>query len=95
MAHRFEAGTELRLRLANALRNRPHLAVLGGVQHHDAIRLAQLVGSQHDPGVSIQLAHDSALRDHGGEPTSDVFFETAEATLTTSEIGDGLQQVIG
>ncbi len=39
MAHRFEPGAELRSRLAHALGDGAHLAVLRGQQHDDAVRL--------------------------------------------------------
>ena len=58
MAHRFEpCEPKLRLRLADALGDGPHLPVLGGVEHGDAVGLAQLVGPQDDPRVAVELAH--------------------------------------
>ncbi len=72
MAHRFEPGAELRHRLAHALGHRPHLAVVLGQQHHDAVGLAELVRAQHDAGVAVQA------RGHR-EPLTSV--EPAEAAV--------------
>ena len=55
VAHRLEPGAELRHRLAHPLGHGPHLAVLGGQQHDDAVGLAELVGAQHHAGVAVQV----------------------------------------
>ncbi len=92
MAHRLQAGPELRLGLADALGDGADLAVLGGVEHDDAIRLAQLVRAQHDAGVAVQLAHGAPTI---GPTRSGPVVETTEAALTASEVGDGFEQVVG
>ena len=61
---RLEAGAEAALRLADALGDRPHLAVAPGEDADDAVGLAELVGPEHDALVPVQ-AH---RRDATGRP---------------------------
>ena len=61
----LNACAELRGRLAHSLGHSAHLPVLGGQQRDDAIRFAQLVGTQDDRLVSIGLHHtDIVSRPH-------------------------------
>ena len=81
MAHRLEPGAELRHRLAHALGDGAHLAVLGGQQHDDAVGLAELVRAQHDAVVAVQVADAHRVR-----------VEPAEAAAAAVEVVDrGLQ----
>ncbi|OEI70011.1 hypothetical protein Cus16_0632 [Curtobacterium sp. ER1/6] len=51
---RLEARPELRGRPPHALRDGADLAVLPGEHRHDAVRLTELVGAQHDALVPVQ-----------------------------------------
>ena len=54
VTHRLEPSAEPALRLAHALRDRPHLPARLGHEHDDAIGLAELVGAQHDAALAIE-----------------------------------------
>ena len=51
---RLEPGAEAALGLADALGDRPHLAVVRGEDADDAVGLAELVGAEHDALVPVQ-----------------------------------------
>ena len=53
----LDSGTELGGRAPHPFRDRANLAVFGGEQGDDAIRLAQFVGAQDDRLVTIGLHH--------------------------------------
>ena len=58
---RLETRPELRLRLAHALRDGALLAVIARQHRDDAIGLPQLVGAQHDGGVTVEGRHVSIV----------------------------------
>ena len=64
MGQRLQPGPELARGPPHPLGHGPHLAVLLGHEHDDAIGLAEAVGAQHHAGVSEQ-AHRSPASPRG------------------------------
>ena len=59
MRQRLEATTELRMSLANSLRDGSNLAVLARQHDHDSIGFAELVRANDDRFVAIEAARHS------------------------------------
>src|SRR5690606_5986207 len=58
----LEPSAEAALGLADALRHGPDLAVAASEDADDPVGLTELVGSQHDPLVSVQAHEREAIR---------------------------------
>ena len=70
VAHRLEAGAELRRRLAHALGDGAHLPVLLGEEDDDAVGLAELVGAEHDRRVTVEVTHARSAVIEAAEPAA-------------------------